>query len=140
MAGLVPFGQRHFPSVFQGLDDFFTDPWSSLKGWQNTFRVDVRETEDAYSVEAELPGVKKDEVDIELTDSRLWITVNRQTEKDEQKTNYVHRERQYSSMRRALYLADARPEGITARMEEGVLTVTVPKGDQKNARRKIEIQ
>jgi HSP20 family protein len=114
MAGLVPFGQRHFPPVFQGLDDLFTDPWSSLKGWQNTFRVDVRETEDAYSVEAELPGIKKDEVNVELTDGRLWITVNRQTEKDEQKTNYVHRERQYSSMRRALYLADARPEGITA--------------------------
>ncbi len=148
MANLVPSNRRNrglattgFEELYNMLDDFFTDPWlRGARTVRDTFRVDVQATDKEYVVEAELPGVKKDEVSIEMNDGNLSITVQRSEKADEEGKNYIHRERRYSSMGRTIYLGDAMSEGIHAKLEGGVLHVTVPRQAQASNSRRIEIE
>ncbi|MFZ5974097.1 MAG: Hsp20/alpha crystallin family protein [Bacillota bacterium] len=147
MAGLVPFNRNRSlrTSGWEGfhnmLDDFFNDTWLPARSLINdTFKVDVVETEKEYTVEAELPGAKKEEVNVVFNDGRLTIAVKREENVEEQQKNYIHRERRFSSMQRSVYLADARADGIKARMEDGVLHITVPKQEKAENTNKIEIE
>jgi HSP20 family protein len=135
--GLRPFGVDGF---FNMLDDFF-DPWFPGRHlMRDTFRVDVQEKDNEYTVEAEMPGVKKEDVRLELTEGRLLIAVQREDNVEEEKKNYIHRERHFASAQRCLHLPDAKPEGVKAKMDDGVLRITVPKEEKSNSRRRIDIQ
>jgi HSP20 family protein len=137
MAGLIPFNSRGFHNM---LDDFFSLNWPSQRSLMNdTFKVDVEETEQNYEITAELPGVAKEEIGLDLNEGRLTISVKREENFDEEKRNYIHRERRMSSMSRSVYLSDANPEDISAKLDNGVLTVTVPKQEKTRRSRKIEI-
>jgi len=128
MAGLIPFDRRGdlFYDTFQNMmEEFFSD-WPFRRAI-DAFKVDVQERENDYLVEAELPGVRKEEVSVTLEDKRLTIAVNRMAETEEKTKNYIHRERRAASASRHIYLPGAKSEGIKARLENGVLTVTVPK-------------
>ena len=143
MAGLVPFNRRGkdlansgFEDFYYLLDDFFTP--RSLE--RSTFKMDVQEDEKQYTIDAELPGVQKDEVGLDLEDGRLTITVNREENAEDKSRNYLHRERRVTSMSRAVYLADADMNGIKAKLDNGILTITVQKQDKRVTSRKIEIE
>jgi HSP20 family protein len=148
MAGLVPFNKRKsslsrsgFGDFYSMLDDFFSNtwPWPTRSFFPDTFRLDVKESEKEYNVEAEIPGVGKDEINIELDDGRLTISVDRNESIDEENENYIHRERRKSSMRRSVYLEDAKEEGIVAKLDNGILKITVPKSGKQKKSRRIEI-
>ena len=95
--------------------------------------MDVEDAGDKYVITAELPGVKKDQVDIELNEGRLSISVDKK-ESDEQKDkNYLQKETSEWQATRGVYLKDAANEGISAKMDGGVLTVDVPKQEEKRA-------
>jgi len=144
MAGLVPFNRNRnlrTNGFYNMLDDFFNDTWLPTRSLvSDTFKVDVVESEKEYAVEAELPGVKKEEVGLAFNDGRLAISVKREENTEEKDKNYIHRERRYSSMQRSIYMADAAGDGITAKLEDGVLHVKVPKADKKDTGRTIEIE
>ncbi len=146
MAGLIPFNRNlgirtpGFADFYNMLDDFFSDTWSKRSLAGSTFKVDVRDNEREYLIEAELPGVKKEEVNIEMFEGRLTVSVDREEDIQEEKKNYLHRERFYSSMKRSIYLADARPEGITAKMQDGVLKIDVPKSVKEDHSIKIDVE
>lgn len=149
MANLVPFGRKRrdlekigFGDFNNLLDEFFSDSWMPVRTFkQETFRLDVKENENDYLVEAELPGVQKDEIQLKLTDGRLSISVQRdeRTEEEDKEKNYIHRERRYCSMSRAVYLEDALAEGISANLENGLLTIRVPKKEKEDRSQIIEI-
>ncbi len=101
--------------------------------------MDVRDNENEYIVEAELPGVEKEEISLEFNDGRMTISVNRKEEIKEEKNNYIHRERRQSSMNRSVYLNDAKDEGIKASLENGLLRIVVPKKEDRKKSRRIEI-
>ena len=135
--GLRPFGVDGFYNM---LDDFF-DPWFPGRHlMRDTFRVDVQEKDNEYTVEAEMPGVKKEDVRLELTEGRLLIAAQKEDSAEEEKKNYIHRERHFSSAQRCLHLPDAKTEGIKAKMDDGVLRITVPKEERAKSRRRIDIQ
>lgn len=144
---LVPFNRRRgampsnfFDGFYNMLDEFLADNWMtypSLKG--NNFRVNIQENEEEYVVEAELPGVNKDEINLEFNDGRLTILVKKEDTINEEKKNYIHRESHYSSMSRSVYLPDAKQEGVKAKLGNGVLSIVVPKDKNGNAR-KIDIE
>src|SRR5690625_264457 len=145
MAGLTPFNNRNLVSegaseLFNMIDNFFPD--SLLKNrntFLNAFRVDVKETVDAYIVEAELPGVKKEEIDLSVNEGRLTISVKREESvEDKQDDSYIHKERRYGSMQRTLYLEGATDTG-SAQLDDGLLKVTVSKETQANNANRIEI-
>lgn len=148
MAGLIPFNRKKndlmnigFEDFHSMLDDFFADAWPTRRSLQSdTFKVDVQEEEKQYIVHAELPGVKKEEINLSLEDGRLRIGVEREERKEEKEKNYIHRERRYSSMERNIFLQEADSEGISAKLEDGVLKISIPKTEHVDTSKRIEIE
>lgn len=148
MAGLIPFNKR--PSDLMGtgfdgfqnmLDDFFSVGWPLRRSLAaDTFKIDVQDNEKDYVVEAELPGVDKEDVTVSLEEGRLTIQVNKEENTEQKDKNYIHRERRCTAMSRSLYLADAADEGVRGKLDNGVLAITVPKRTQSDRSYKIEIE
>lgn len=103
-------------------------------------RVNVVESETAFEVTAELPGVKPEEVSVELRNGDLWISGEHKEEKEETEKTHHRIERRYGSFRRVLPLPPTvNPEGITAETHEGVLRVVIPKTEEAKPKR-ISVQ
>ena len=149
MSGLIPFNRKHhnlaragtnYEDFYNMLDDFFSDGIMQNRNLlRDTFKIDIAENEKDYSIEAELPGINKEEIDLNVEDETLTISVNRSEETNNDGKNYIHRERRATSMIRRIRLANAKLDEITAKLEEGVLTVTIPKDIKTNTTRKIDI-
>ena len=150
MPGLVPLNRKNttltrtgFDDFYNMLDDFFNDGLMSSPNrnlLRDSFKIDIQEKETEYLIEAELPGVKKEEIDLNIDDDNLCISVNRMEEANKEGKNYIHRERRASSMSRRVRLAGAKLDEIKAKLDEGVLIVTIPKDIKVNASRKIDIE
>ncbi|MDR1620596.1 MAG: Hsp20 family protein [Clostridiales bacterium] len=153
MAGLTPFNHRKnnaplartgtgFEDFYNMLDDFFSDGLLSENRSlsRDTFKLDIEETETEYRVEAELPGIKKEEIELGVEKDTLTISVNRAEETGSGGKNYIHRERRAASVSRRVCLLNAQLDEVKAKLEEGVLTVTIPKEEKSVTSRKIEIE
>jgi HSP20 family protein len=140
MAALIPFNRKYtaalpvgFEDFYNVLDDFFSEGSGIRRNLaRDTFKIDVEETPEDFRSQAELPGVKKVEINLELHEGKLTISVKKEENVEEEKKNYLHRERRLTSMARNVYLGDARAEGIKAKLEEGILTVIVTKEQKAN--------
>ena len=121
-------------------DDFFNDLWPVDMFRRSSIRLDVKENEREYLVEADIPGADKDEIEGCLEDGRLTISVQKNEEIAEEQGRYLHRERRYGSMKRSIYLEGAQEEGASARFENGVLKLKIPKSGNRKARKNIQIQ
>jgi HSP20 family protein len=101
--------------------------------------MDLSQTEHAYVLKADLPGLSESDVNIELDDNVLTISGERKSEHEDHKAGYHRVERSYGSFRRALTLPEGvDAEAITATFDKGVLEVTVAKPAQQ-APRKVQI-
>jgi HSP20 family protein len=145
MANLVPFGRGRglsagFEDFYNMMDDFFNDPWFGGRRAREGFKLDIQRTDKEYLVEAELPGVRTDEISLYLREGTLTIAVNREENRNEENKNYIHRERRVSSMSRSVYLGDVDPDGVTAKLDNGVLKISVPSKAPVEKSRRIEIQ
>ena len=100
---------------------------------RNLMKTDVRETDDGYELDVDLPGFKKDEVDVKLSDGYLTISAAKGLDKDEKdkKGNYIRRERYSGAMQRSFYVGDVKGEDVHAKFADGILSLTVPKADVK---------
>ena len=140
MFELIPF-TRHVNvyDPFRAFDElernFFNDRQTL------SFRTDVIDTGDAYKLDAELPGFKKEDISIDVENDCLTISVERKVEDEDKRPNYVKRERVYGSFSRSFDVSGINVEGIQASYQDGILTLTMPKKvEQKPARCKLEIQ
>ncbi|MBQ9317866.1 MAG: Hsp20 family protein [Atopobiaceae bacterium] len=142
MASMIPYSnyeralRRQFP--FDMFDDFFASPLTAVNA-NDAFKMDVEDAGNAYVVTAHLAGVKRDEIDVELNEGRLSISVNKVESEEEQNKNYLHKETNAWSASRGVYLKDAATEGLSAKLEGGVLTINVPKQDEKANVTKVSI-
>ena len=128
-------------SFYNLIDDFFTDDFPFKRSLAfDTFKVDIKEDDKDYVIEADIPGVDKENIKIDYDGDILTIAVEKEEKKDETKKNYVHRERSYSSMSRHIQLKNADLEGIKARLKDGVLVIEVPKKEKDNKGKRIEIE
>ena len=100
---------------------------------KNLMKTDIQETENGYALSVDLPGFKKDEVDLQLQDGYLTIQASKGLDKDEtdKKGNYIRRERYAGSCMRSFYVGDVKPAEVKATYENGVLTLLLPKQDAK---------
>lgn len=134
------------PSIFGEnlFDDFFNDPFAMMmpqgrdplygKHAKNLMKTDVRETEGSYELDIDLPGFKKDEVKLELKDGYLTIRAVKGLDKDEKdkKGKYIRQERYAGACSRSFYVGEGiRPENVSAKFENGILQISLPKADQK---------
>ena len=138
MASMVPyrsvFGVRPSASSLFDLFDDMTDLANSSIA-SKAFPVDVEDKGDGYEVKAYLTGVAKDDIDVELNEGRLSISVNVEESAENEGKNFLQKEfGSYSATR-----GDASSEGLSAKYADGILTVTVPKIVEKKNVTKISI-
>lgn len=149
MAGLVPFNKKNkeistntgFEDFYNVLDDYFSNDWPFKRTLtHDTFKVDVEDNGNEYLIEAEVPGIDKKDIIVEVNDGKLMISITRDENSESKKKNFIHRERRYSSMSRSIYLEDAKPDGIKAKLENGLLKVVVPKEEKPNNSITIDVE
>ncbi len=129
------------PSIFSDnlFDDFF-DFDRPVKGYQRMnaseiMKTDVKENEAGYELDISLPGYKKEDIQAELKDG--YLTINASTsssndEKDEKTGKYIRRERYSGSCSRSFYVGeDLTQEDIRAKYENGILSLSIPKKEEK---------
>lgn len=127
-------------------DDFFNVPFENFfgpertsllaNGGKNLMKVDVKEENNNYEVEMDLPGFKKEDVKVELDNGYLTISATRGESKEDtdNASNYLRRERYTGACARSLYVGnDVEQENIKAKFENGILSLTIPKIDEKKA-------
>ena len=156
-AGLPAFFERGYPffrlrdDVDRVFDRFF-GTWPALRSFESAFgddggrmqtmpRVDVSETEAAYEITAEMPGLTDEDVEVTLQDDLLTISGEKKTEREEKKKDYHLTERSYGSFQRSFRLpAEVEAEKIEAEMQDGVMSITLPKSPASQAKlRKVKI-
>ncbi len=134
------------PSIFGEnlFDDFFSDPFTMMvpqgrdplygKHGKNLMKTDVRETEDSYELDVDLPGFKKDEIHVDLKNGYLTIQAAKGLEKDksDKKGKYIRQERYAGTCSRSFYVGEeVEPEEVSAKFEDGILRLSIPKAAQK---------
>ena len=145
MSSLIPY--RHNRGLRAGSNSIFEDnffrPFFEMGDFfgSSAFRVDVKEKDDHYELEAELPGVPQDQIELTVDNNMLTIAANMNAEKKEEKENYVYSERRSGRYQRSCDLTGINDQDITASYQDGILRVTLPKerpgkGPEK---RKIDI-
>ena len=103
--------------------------------------VNEKEDEKAYYIEVDLPGVKKEDINVEVKDNILVISGERKFKKEEEDKGYKRVESFFGKFERRFTLpADADPEKIEAKVEDGVLHITIPKVEQQQNAKKIEVK
>jgi HSP20 family protein len=107
--------------------------------WEG-FKLDVKSTGKEYVVEVEIPGVKKNEIDLNVEDQTLCISVCREKKVADEKDDYLHRERHDSTMERSIRLRDADFKQAKAKLENGILTITIAKQKKSDNVQKITIE
>ena len=144
------------------MDDLFNDNWErdfdrAMRTMQprhmfgkrsaNVMKTDVRETKDGYDVFVDLPGFKKEDVKLDLQNGYLTITANRSEDLDEKDNEgrYIRQERCTGSCARSFYVGEElKPEDVSAKFENGILELKLPKAEAKKLPEKtntlIEIQ
>ena len=130
-------------------DDFFDYPSvrnleRPLYGrhYDREMKTDVREHEDHYEVDIDLPGFHKDQIQLSLENGYLTVTAAKEVEKDTaNKGRTIRRERCQGTLQRSFYVGDAlTEEDITARLEHGVLSLCIPKKTEKKLPEKRTIR
>ena len=138
------------PSIFG--EDLFDDDWMDFpfnrfdrefwgrknplygKHAKNMMKTDIREHEEGYELDIDLPGFKKDEINVQLDNGYLTISAAKGLDKDEQdkKGKYIRKERYAGAMQRSFYVADVvAQEDVKAKFEDGILRLSIPKKDAK---------
>lgn len=144
MFELTPFVKRSHVATYDPFRLFDEMERSFFKGSElGDFRADIRDTGDAYELEADLPGVKKEDIKVDLDNNYLTISAERHAEKDEKdkKGNYVRRERSYGSYSRSFDVTGVQTEQITAEYTDGVLKLHLPKKQEAlPTTRRLEIR
>ena len=118
----------YMPSVFGGKNDPLYG-----KHAKNVMKTDVRETDNSYELDIDLPGFKKEDVSLKLDSGYLTISASKGLEKDEKEKKdgkYIRRERYAGAMNRTFYVGDnLTQQDIQAKFEDGILKISVPKKD-----------
>ncbi len=131
-------------------EDFFDDMplGRSTSQWMNRStegyrpRLDVSETENDFTIAADIPGMNEDDIEVAVSDDALTIRGERREESEDRETDYVRRERAYGFFERRIPLPrGVETDDISARFKDGVLTVSLPKTDDaKHDWRTIEVK
>ena len=128
MFELIPFDRRmHRMSnydPFREMDEFFNN---TARNVTNPFATDVIDNGDAFELNAELPGFKKEDINLSIENDCLTISAERKLNKEEKVPNFIKRERFYGSYSRSFDLTGIDVDKISAAYVDGVLKLTLPK-------------
>ena len=139
MLNMVPYRSNRNVASRGFFDDFTSDFFKPLlDGFgmirpDQAMKVDVKDEGDRYTLEADMPGVSKDNLKVEVANGTLTISADYDEKKEEkgEDDKYVYRERRCGSMRRSFNVEGIREDDITAEFKDGVLKLTLPKQEVK---------
>lgn len=130
-SGLLNDFRREMDSL---VNQFFTDEGrGDVASWMP--RINLAESENQYEVTLDLPGIKPEDINIEVRQGDLWITGERKSETEEKGKTFHRIERYEGQFRRVIRLGDVDPEKITAEYTDGVLNVSIPKREEAQSKR-----
>ena len=142
------------PSIFGEnlFDDFFDDDFMRFPAWgrrdplygkraKDLMKTDVRETGETYELDIDLPGFKKDEISVDLKEGYLTIQAAKGLDKDEKdkEGKYIRQERYAGACSRSFYVGDVEPDQVTAKYEDGILKISLPKAGKQELPKKNTI-
>ncbi len=134
MFEIIPMtNSRSFWSPFREMDSlaraFFNEPFFSERAQIKPFRTDIRKTEDGFVLEADLPGFDKKDIAVGIEGDILTIKAERHSESEdsEKKDDFVRIERSYGSYERSFNVSAIDTDSISAKYENGVLILNMPK-------------
>ncbi len=132
--------QGDFSRLF---DDFFAPSTVNENGWKTNGlmpSVDIFERDNTIIISAELPGLGKDDINIEVKGKVLTLSGERKDEEEIKKENSYRRERRYGKYERSFSMGfEIDPESVEAKYEKGVLTLQIPR-PQEQQKKQIQIQ
>ena len=149
MFGLVPFmfnnpanrEENTFPSVFDVFNKpFFQNAFAPMQN-MNGFKVDVKDTGDSYELTAELPGTKKEDIQLDYQNDYLTIkaVMNKEQNNSDEAHNYICKERYYGTVQRSFYVGQIDKANAKAEYTDGVLKITLPKLNNVSSSSQIDI-
>lgn len=118
------------------LDDVFEDFNSN----NNSMKCDVYEKDDAYNIEVDVPGFKKEDINIDVDNGYLTVKASKHFDETDKGKNYICRERRYGKFERSFYLGDLKTDDVEASFENGTLKIKVPKVEDSKDKKRIEIK
>ena len=135
------------PSIFGEnlFDEFFDAPFSMMRAWDrqnpayhksagSLMKTDVRETKNSYELDIDLPGFKKEDVQLQLNNGYLTISASTNTNNDQKdkEGRYIRQERYVGQCSRSFYVGDRmEKQDVSARFEDGILKISLPKQTRK---------
>lgn len=125
----------------QMIDSFFNDDFMIPSVFNNNpFRTDMKENEHEYIIEADLPGIKKEAINIEYKNNYLTVSAKKENSTEEKNEKYVRKERRSGEFKRSFYIDGIEENKIDASFKDGVLKIILPKNQKQiNNKRKINI-
>ncbi|MEG1686709.1 MAG: Hsp20/alpha crystallin family protein [Angelakisella sp.] len=130
MLDLIPFDRRgnSMLGYFDKMEkDFFGDLLGNMDSMVSAIRTDIREDDDNYVLEAELPGFTKEEIHLDLDGDWLKISAQHSTETEDKQKDYLRRERKYGMFQRSFDVSGVDTDHISAEYKNGVLELKMPK-------------
>ncbi len=146
MFNMVPFAKNNgITKKGFGLDDVFSDFlrddfFSPMLAGSNSFKVDLKEDENNYTIDADLPGIKKEDISLEYDNNYLTISAKRDEITQDNDNDFVRRERTYGEFKRSFYIDNIDENTIDASFTDGVLRITLPKKEKGIQRKRIDIK
>lgn len=130
-----------YPTSFSNLLDRFFNDSIGQSVRQFTPAVDIAEDETQYEIKVSVPGMKKSDFNLDLTDGRLTISGERKMEEKKEGKNFHTIETHYGSFSRSFHLPDdVDPEKIEASYNDGLLNIKLPKSEKSIRKAKIEVK
>ena len=119
------------------LDDIFDNFVTTNR---NEMKCDIYEKDGNYHIEMDVPGYNKNDITIEAKNGYLTITAEKKEEENIEEKNYIKRERIYGKYQRSFYLGDLDTDNVEATFTNGTLNVVIPKKEQIDNKKVIEIK
>lgn len=145
MFGLVPFRSNSIYGIQDEFEDlisnFFNDRFFTSDNFTSAFNVDLRENDKAYLITADLPGVNKENINVEFNNNTLSISAKREDVIEDNRNGYITKESHYGQFQRNFYLDGVDDNKIMAKFENGILNIALPKKNKNiDSEKIIEVQ
>ena len=119
------------------LDNFFDDFLDERRS--NAMKCDIYEKDNKYHVEMDIPGFNKEDISIDINDGYLTVEATKGEDKEEKDKNYIRRERTYGEIKRQFYVGNVDTEKTKAEFKNGTLKIVIPKDEEKENKKLINI-
>ena len=120
--------------------DNFLDDFIKIDKDFGIMKCDIYEKDGKYQIEMDIPGFEKNDISLDCENGYLTVEASKSQEKEEKDKKYIRRERTYGKIKRQFYVGNVDEDNVKAEFKDGVLKISVPIIDEKENKKRIEIE